>query len=988
MTGFHKPLRHAALLALLSAWFGFTDRAYSLDPRKPLAQYSHTLWTPENGLPPDAIHALAQTTDGYLWLGTDEELARFDGYQFVAFSKARGELPASRVSALAASKDGSLWVGTEGGLTRYRDRKFTTFTVAEGLPDNSIRALCMGPDETLWIVAGTHLARYRQGRFETYKEGPAFPLSAVRAIVPDRQGGIWVAGTGGLARFSDGRFVQSPGDAGGDVQGADALLPDRRGNLWMGANTGLRERLPSGEFRNYRWSSGPETPAVRALAEDRDGNVWAATTNGLARVQNTALAASDVGRPRDSAQSVFEDREGNIWVAARTGLSRYREDDVFTSYSTQNGLPSDEANAIFQDSRGRVWVGFADAGLLLFSGEQRRMYTARDGLPDNEIFSIRETREGELLVGTSRGLGRLKGTAFSRYVPPGPTELQAVFDALEDSAGNLWLASASGLKRLRGQEAVDVISADLQVANTVVTLSEGRDGILWAGTRGNGLWRVRGSEKQHFDVGSGLSSNQIRSIYEDKDGTVWIGTLGGGLSAIVDGKFHRFTASDGLLSDNITKVVDDANGNLWLSTTRGVSRLPKRQLLDFARHKLDTLRPIVYGIEHGIRSAQCLPAQPACGGGFLTSDDRLWFTTSRGLGVFNLAAGRKQIKLGPAAHILDITADGRRLDLSGASRLPPGIKHVEISYTGIFLGAPERVRYSYKLDGVDSNWVAAGSRRVINYNDLGPGRYRFAVRTELPAAPSSEEAYSFEVQPHFYQAAWFRLFCLASLLGSCWAAYQMNLRRIHREFALILEERARMAREIHDTLAQGYVGISRQLNAVALYMPEEDTPARKYLEMARRMARHSLTEARRSVMDLRSAGLEGKDLASALESGTRLWTAGSGVETQVNVKAPEVALPEKTEHQLFRIAQEAVTNVVKHAGATCVWVGLRSENRELHLRIADNGSGFEQQGAFSSPAGHFGLIGMRERAHRLGGQLNLVSQPGQGTEVEVVIPIP
>ena len=985
MTGL-MPHRLAALLALVSVWLCFPYRAYSLDPHKQLAQYSHTLWTPENGLPPDAIHTLAQTTDGYLWLGTDEELVRFDGYQFVTFSHARGDLPGSRVTALAASPDGSLWIGTEDGLTRYRDRQFHTFTVKDGLPDNYINALSLDRDGVLWIVAGTHLSSYRKDRFETLAPDHDFPLSAVRALTIDQHGILWVAGTGGVARLEQGRFVQAAADAGASVRGAVAMLVDRHDHLWLAGNSGLVERLPSGALVQYDWSDGPEAPVVRSLAEDRDGNIWAATSHGVARVQGNSLAAGDVGRQRDPSQSVFEDREGNVWAGSRSGLSRFREDDVFTSYSTQNGLPSDEANTIFQDHAGRVWVGFDDSGLMLFSSEPRRMYTTRDGLPDNEVFSIRETRAGELLVGTHRGLGRLKGTQFSKYVPPGPPELEPVFDALEDHEGNLWLAEAGGLKQLRGQQAIDVIPADPQGLNAVITLSEGRGGVLWAGTRGNGLWRVRGEEKQRFDVSNGLSSNQIRSLYEDTDGILWIGTLGGGLNALIDGKFARFTARDGLLSDNITKVIDDVD--LWLSTTRGVCRISKRQLLDFAAHKRNVLRPIVYGIEHGIRSAQCLPNEPVCGGGMLSSDERLWFTTSRGLGIFNLAAGRKQIKLGPAAHLLDVTADGRVLDLSHPSKLAPGVKHVEFSYTGIFLGAPERVRYSYKLDGVDADWVEAGSRRVINYNDLGPGRYRFTVRTELPAAPSSEESYAFDVLPHIYQTAWFRVLCLVSLIAAAWGAWWMNLRRVHHEFDLVLEERARMAREIHDTLAQGYVGISRQLAAVALYMPDEDTPARKYLEMARRMARHSLTEARRSVMDLRAAGLEGKDLAAALESGARLWTAGSGVEPHVEVSASERPLPENLEHQLFRIAQEAVTNVVKHAGATSVWVGLKADDRELRLRISDNGTGFEQQNAFSSPTGHFGLIGMRERARRLGGQLRLVSNPGQGTEVEVVVPKP
>jgi signal transduction histidine kinase len=262
------------------------------------------------------------------------------------------------------------------------------------------------------------------------------------------------------------------------------------------------------------------------------------------------------------------------------------------------------------------------------------------------------------------------------------------------------------------------------------------------------------------------------------------------------------------------------------------------------------------------------------------------------------------------------------------------------------------------------------------------------VGAHLPDGPVSEESYSFELLPRFYETAWFRLLCAALVLACAWAVFRLRVRQIRYRFALVLDERARLAREIHDTLAQGFVGISSQLDAVAMCLPDETAPVRKYLDMARKMARHSLTEARRSVMDLRASALEGRDLAAALESSARQWTAGSGVDVDVDVSGPRADLSEEAEQQLLRIAQEAMTNVLKHAAASKMWVQLRIEARRLFLRIVDNGRGFEQQDAFSSQGGHFGLIGMRERAERLGGELRLASQPGGGTEVEVKVPLP
>jgi signal transduction histidine kinase len=369
------------------------------------------------------------------------------------------------------------------------------------------------------------------------------------------------------------------------------------------------------------------------------------------------------------------------------------------------------------------------------------------------------------------------------------------------------------------------------------------------------------------------------------------------------------------------------------------------------------------------------------------SDGRLWFTTSRGLAVFDPHARRRK-QLAPLVHLTLMTADEQPVNLAGSAVLAPGTRRVEMKYTALHLSAPELVRYFYKLDGVDPDWVPAGNRRATNYTSLKHGRYTFTVRASLPGGETGEQAYSFELLPMFYETAWFRIFGVTLILAAAWAVYQLRLRQIRYRFSLVLEERARLAREIHDTLAQGFVGISSQLDAVSMCMPEDTTPARLYLDMARRMARHSLTEARRSVMDLRASVLEGQALGPALESGARMWTAGSGVEVEVKVISAPEELKQEFEQHLLRIAQEAVTNALKHAGATRIAIALRTEARKLFLRIADNGKGFDQKDVFLSLGGHFGLIGMRERAERLGGELRLESSPGQGTAVEVMVPLP
>jgi signal transduction histidine kinase/streptogramin lyase len=963
--------------------------AYALDPNKSLTQYSRTTWGQEDGLPQDTIKAIAQTPDGYLWLGTDEGLARFDGYDFRHYDKASGDLPANSITALAAASDGTLWIGTPNGLTRHiptGKTRFRTFTTKDGLPDDAITQLYEDHGGTLWIVAGIYLSRYQNGRFTNFTAGKDLPIPTARIIREDREHDLWVAGFTAAVKMTGNRFETVLGAKAIDGNIILTMLFDRKGNAWFGGNKGILVRSPNGSLRRYDDRDGLPDPFVRALLEDRDGNIWAGTNSGIARLDGTRFVTPNTAdaNDMDPVRCLFEDREGDVWVGTNGGLTRYR-DAVFTAYGKTEGLPSDEPNAIYQDRAGTIWVGFHESGLLRFGPGPPRRYTVRDGIP-NEIFSIREASNGDLLIGARGAMVRMHDGRFTRFVPNDPLERLNVFDALEDAAGRIWLGTPGGLAELTSRGTQTVFPSEPLLINAVVTLCADRDGSLWAGTYGRGLWRVKGTDKRLFTVADGLSSDQIRSLYQDSDGTLWIATFGGGLVAYRDGKFQAFTERDGLLSDNVARVSDDGE-SLWLSTTRGICRIDKRQLSDFAAHRRPRLEPVNYGTDDGLRSAQCSPSYPVGGGGTRTLDGRLWFTTMRGLAVFTPGA-RRQPVLAPVVHVSEVDAGGRVLDLSQPVRLGPASERIQIRYAAIHLHAPERVQYSYRLEGIDKDWVSAGTRRLINYNSIGHGNYRFVVRAEIPGGLASEQSYSFTVAPWFYETAWFRILFAALLLAAGWAMYQLRLRRIRYRFALVLEERARLAREIHDTLAQGFVGISSQLDAVALCMPDESTPARKFLDIARRMARHSLTEARRAVMDLRSAALEDQDLATAIQTGTRQWTAGSGVEVEVDVDGTRAAIPEEMEQHLLRIAQEAVSNVLKHAGATRIWIKLHLEARKLYLRIKDDGRGFDQNGVFSTLGGHFGLIGMRERAERLGGELRLASHPGEGTEVEVSVPLP
>ncbi|HEY2014321.1 MAG TPA: two-component regulator propeller domain-containing protein, partial [Bryobacteraceae bacterium] len=826
----HKiRIRLAAVILL----FACLRDARALDPRKSLTQYSRMVWTQGHGLPQDTIRAIAQTSDGYLWLGTDEGLARFDGYEFVVFSKDNGDLPANSITALASASDGTLWIGTSNGLTRYRDSQFRTYTTKQGLPDDAITALYEDHGGTLWIVAGIYLSRFEDGKFTNFAPGKNFPVTSVRNIGEDQYHDLWVAGFSAVVKMSGGKFTEviDPQTLNGDI--ITSMVCDRENNLWMGGSAGILERTPEGKLRRFRVPNGLPADLVRALWIDRDGNLWAGTNSGIARLDGDRFVTPQEGgnRDRDAVRCLFEDREGNLWVGANSGLTRYR-DDILTVYGKTEGLPSDEPNVVFQDHAGRIWVGFHDSGLMLFSGPPPyRVFTARDGLPFNEIFSIRETHDGDLLIGARGGMARMHGTHFTTLVPSDPLGRINVYDIMEDSSGRIWLATPGGLSELRGQKTHVVIPATPLLISSMVTLCEGTDGVVWAGSYGKGLWRIKGDEVKQFTTADGLSSDQIRSLYSDREGTLWIGTFGGGLDELRDGRFTKYTARDGLLSDNISDVADDGE-SLWLSTTRGICRIARKQLREFAAHRRQSLEAVNYGVEDGLRSAQCSPTFPAGGGGHRTSDGRIWVTTSRGLAVY-IPGTRKQTPLAPSVRIVEMLVDGSPVDLSRPVTLGPRNQRIEIHYTGIHLSAPERVRYYRKLEGLNTGWVNADGSRIINYNSLPHGHYRFVVRASTAGASSSEQSYSFEVLSWFYERVWFRVLIVAMLLLIAWLVYQLRLRQIRYRFTLVLDERARLAREIHDTLAQGFVGISSQLDAVAMCMPDDSPPARKYLDMAR-----------------------------------------------------------------------------------------------------------------------------------------------------------
>ena len=975
-------LRICALLACLGA----AGQLSALDPHRALTQYSTSSWTQQQGLPQDTVRTITQTTDGYLWVGTDEGLARFDGYDFTIFNRDHGDLPSNSITVLASGTDGSLWIGQNSGLTRYRDRHFRTYTRKDGLPDDAISALFEDHSGNLWIVAGGNLTRFDGATFTNYLRGRDIPLKSVRAVTEDRAGNLLIAGNGGVVRMDGGKFILITDPASLADDFPSALQVDQYGNLWILGVRGLIERLPDGRLRRYGSREGlSDFYGLNAIREDRGGTLWVGTDRGMARFEGARFHGSSEteGGVRTAVRCLFEDREGNFWVGGNNGLARFR-DDAFVVYGKNEGWPSDEPSGIHQDRNGRIWVGFPNGLTLLTDGKPQVPAMLR-GLSTGLVFNFEDSPSGELLVSSRDGLIRIRDNQATILRSPDPQNGRSVVDGLETADGSLWLATPNGLGVLRHGKFETIVPGGPRLGeNSFTTLAAGTDGSIWAGTQTNGLWHYKAGQKRLYTTADGLGSDEIRSLSLDQDGTLWIGTKDGGLHAEKDGRFLKYTARDGLPSDNIWKIANDGE-SLWLCSSHGVSRISKRDLRDFSAGQLKVLQPVNYGLADGLRSEQCIDVERH-------TDGSLWFVTRRGVAVYD-PNRRGATVLAPQVYIKDAAMDGKGFAWASDARTPAGARvpagegRLTVRYTAVHLRAPERVQYSYRLIGVDKDWVRADGPRAVNYDGLHHGRYRFTLKAELPQGLASETSFDFELLPHFYETWWFRVFCGLTLLAMIWVIHILRERRVHSAFAIVLEERARLAREVHDTLTQGFVGIASQLDAVATSMPDDGSTARQGLDLARRMARHSLTEARRSVMDLRAVELEDGDLGVALESGAHQWVANSGIGIEVDVNGEAGALPEQVAHQVYRVAQEAVTNAMKHAHATQIALRLRIAPQQVDLQVADDGCGFEPDGVFTSRNGNFGLIGMQERARQVGGKLRLDSQPGNGTRVEITVPL-
>ncbi|HEV8394219.1 MAG TPA: two-component regulator propeller domain-containing protein [Vicinamibacterales bacterium] len=952
----HTPWTCVFLTAAMAV---ATARPVSTDANALLTGYTMTSWTATDGSSIGPVYSLVQDRDGYLWIGTTGGVVRFDGARFTRWETIyAAPILRADVRALALSRDGTLWAGfdrSNGSVTVAALRGGTMVSVSKGSPPHHVvTSLIEDHAGTVWAVSDSVLYRLRGGAWDVIRNG-VLDQAAVVSVREDARGSLWVGTRQGVFRTADGESFElvAEGIARETSESAD-------GTLWMTDPAhGVRRRgAPAPLVGMDGWGN--------RLLHDSRGNLWVGTTGqGLWRLRSGAgaeaplveLATNQTGLSSNAVQTLLEDRDGNIWVGTMLGLH---------SLTPQQLTPlaaGTVVRTLLPDEDGSVWVGTA-SGLLRFRH-----------------------------VGTSWRGQRLGPAA----------DIRSLF---RDASGVAWAVTDGGLRVLsrgrlvaspRRPDTVPPCPAGAPPAAASVTptvwrpVCAARD-VVWAATQTGSVTLRRGERTlATIDTSPVATSGQymVDTTFEDADGAMWVGGTGG-IWRIRDGEVAHRGERDGLPAQRVLAITQSADGFLWLAADRGPSHAGRRSALirlhpsDFEQ-AVSAKAPLTgYRLYDAMNGLAGVPLGAAAAA--RSADGSLWFVIGGNLTVVDpmeLTRERRHAE-GPA-RIVGATIDDRTVATADTAALPAGTRKVQIDYTALRLTSPRQTRFRYRLEGFDRDWVDAGGRRQAYYTNLAPGPYVFRVQANDNAGTWSapEAQWPFTVRPAFHQTGWFLALCATALLLTAWGVAHTRVWLLNRQFAATLAERTRLSREIHDTMLQSLVGIALQVQAIARRCAPEASEPQSQLVALRRQVEEYIREARQAIQNLRSPMLDACGLAGAIEEiGRRTVTP----PTRFDVSAEGLAgLPAVVEGELLRIAQEAVTNAARHAGAGQIHVHLSQDAGTVRLRVTDDGAGFDAGASLPGSSGHYGLTGMRERAARIGGQLTITSS-ARGTSVEARVP--
>ena len=984
------------------AW---STSAFALNPNLDVSQYAHTSWKIRDGFSKGVITSIAQTPDGYLWLGTQLGLLRFDGVRPVPWQPPPGQqIPSINIVNLLAARDGSLWIATDQGLAHWKDG---TLTRHEAFTGRYVSRLVEDQEGTLWVTAYRNskwsLCEIRPAHADCHGDDGGAGAGAI-SVYEDRNGRLWVgtAGRGtGVWRWKPGAptFYTMPEQANG-IRG---LSEDGDGALLIGLTGGVRRFVDGRAAIAYPFPTPSRQLEFPHQLRDRDGGLWLGSSSGGGLVHFhagmvDAFAASD-GLSADVVQTLFEDREGTIWVATVDGLDRFRDVAVAT-YSAKQGLSNAAVASVLASADGRIWIGTNDR---LNRWTRGRATTYREPAAIGGTQSIFQDSLGRVWVSTLRETGYLEN---DRFVPVVALRSGPIRSIVEDGDANVWIANDDlGLFRVSTSTGdIDLMSwADLKHdrAASAMTANQSQRGVWLGFPQGSVIHVAGGQVRATYGVAEGLGNATVRGLRLDRDGSVWAAT-DGGLSRLKDGRVATLTSRNGLPCDAAQWTIDDDADAVWVAMRCGLARLSREELdaWSAAVQKDHTTNPLVrvtvFESDDGFRvhpNANYYSSPVA-----KSPDGRLWFVGEGAVGVVDprrLPVNR----LPPPVHIEQIIADRQTYDADvlahGATSLPAMTRDVRIDYTALSLVAPEKMRFRYKLEGHDRDWQDVGTRRQAFYNDLPPRRYRFRVMASNNSGVWNEAGavVDFSIAPAYYQTTWFLVLSASTVLGLAWSAHRLRLRIVEkheREISFLNErlmkaqeqERIRIAGELHDGVMQQMLAVTMMLGTAKRRTSDSDT--KTSLDKIQDKLIQAGTEIRQLSHDLHPPILQEAGLPEALRSHCEQFSANSGIAVACDADDAARELSRGAALALFRIAQEALANAAKHSHAKRFAVRLTRSADVVSLRVSDDGVGFDA-GSLGTRGG-LGLVMMRERASQLNGTFQFESAPGRGTTITVVIP--
>jgi ligand-binding sensor domain-containing protein/signal transduction histidine kinase len=962
---------------------GLVTEVHALDANRLVSQYVRGQWTNETGFPGGAVNSIAQTANGYLWIGTDKGLIRFDGFNFRPVSFAPiGTSSNVPILQLLTDAGGNLWIRPQGtDLVRQKDGKF------ESVRYGPVAITALSNDNHGGVlVSDEEQGTLRFMEDQVQKLGPSLP--PVISLAETAEGKIWIGTLGdGLFLLRDGRVTQM--NSGLPDRKIDSLLAIGSDELWVGTGTGLYHGNGAG-FRRLELPSFLGDVQVLSLLRDRDSNIWVGTTRGLLRINGRGVSFSEENELRGDGgiNALFEDREGNVWIGGARGLGRIR-DSAFVTYSSFSDRRFEHNGPVYVDPEGRTWLAPTQGGLYVLQNGRVQPVTS---IPPSEVVYSISGRADVVWVGRQRGgLTRLRfrnGAIESQsYTTANGLAQNNAYAVYESRDGSVWAGTLNGgVSKLKDGQFSTYTTINGLVSNSVSSILETRDGAMWFATPSglssfaNGQWRT-------YKTAEGLPSPEVNSLFEDSSGTLWGGTSAG-LAFFASNRFQVPHELPDVLREQIVGIAEDKSGRFWIATSEHVLRVAREKLVSGVVKAVDARE---YDQADGLESTEGVKRSQS-----VVSDavGRIWFSLRSGLSVVD-SSQIMDDSVPALPQIEAITADNNSVNLTGSVRIPASPKRITIEYTGLSLAVPGRIRFRYFLENFDRAWSEPVATREAVYTNLGPGFYRFRVVASNSNGlwNGSETSLQFAIEPLLWQTGWFRSLCVVAFLALLWAVYQLRLRQLAREFNAGLEasvsERTRIARELHDTMLQSFQGLLLRFQTVSNVLPAGE-PKQK-LDDAIDQAAQAITEGRDAVQGLRSSTTVTNDLAYAITTlGTELAGSESNpnaAEFHVEVEGTPRDLHPISRDEVYRIAGEAMRNAFKHAQAHRIEVEIWYDERQLRLRVRDDGKGietkhFEEQGR----AGHYGLRGMRERARLMGGKLTVWSELDSGTEVELKIP--